>query len=186
VPSDATWQSSWYSLRVVRALVALLMVVVWASVVWAQAVTPISADEADHAIVFEVGWAGDWSHAEGLHPNGGTFAFEVTPVEHRLELEFGFTTIRAEGVTEMPVDVLFKKPWQFSPQFEFMLGAGPELIHATGPNHDTFWGVSAVLDFMFWPKRNVGWYLEPDYEATFRGGTTNHGLGLAAGLLIGR
>jgi hypothetical protein len=67
-----------------------------------------------------------------------------------------------------------------------MVGVGPELIHATGPEHRTFWGVSAVLDFMFWPTTNIGWYLEPAYEATFRNGTTQHGMGIAAGLLIGR
>jgi hypothetical protein len=155
------------------------------SAVRAQSVTSTPTHEGDHAIVFELGWAGDWSRAEGLH-NGGTFAFEVTPIEHWLELEFGFTAIRGDGSTEMPLDVLFKKPWQFSPQFEFMIGVGPELIHATGPDHATFWGVSSVLDFMFWPTRNVGWYLEPGYEVTFRDGTRHHGLGLAAGLLIGR
>jgi hypothetical protein len=42
--------------------------------------------DVDHAIVFEIGAEGDWSKAEGLHA-GGTFAFEVTPIEHWLELE---------------------------------------------------------------------------------------------------
>src|SRR5438445_2564785 len=61
--------------------------------------------------------------------------------------------------TEMPVDVLYKKPWRFSPRFEFMIGADPEMIHESGPDHGTFWGISSVLDFMFWPKKNAGWYL---------------------------
>jgi hypothetical protein len=142
--------------------------------------------EADHSIVFELGWASDWSQAEGFHPAGGTLAFEVTPIEHWLELEFGVSAIHADGATEVPVDVLFKKPWTISPQFEFMIGVGPEIIHETGPEHGTFWGVSSVLDFMFWPSKNVGWYLEPDYEATFRNGATHQGLGMAAGLIIGR
>ena len=168
-----------------RSGIVVLLIVAWVSAVRAQSVTPPPTDEGDHAIVFELGWAADCSRAEGLH-NGGAFAFEVTPIEHWLELEFGFTAIRADGSTEMPVDVLFKKPWQISPRFEFMIGVGPELIHATGPDHATFWGVSSVLDFMFWPTRNVGWYLEPGYEVTFRDGTKRHGLGLAVGLLIGR
>lgn len=86
----------------------------------------------------------------------------------------------------MPVDILFKKPWPVSTTFEFMIGAGPELVHATGRDSGTFWGVSGVADFMFWPKRNVGWYLEPGYEVTLRDGARHHGLGIAAGLLIGR
>jgi hypothetical protein len=64
-------------------------------------------------------------------------------------MEFGVSAIRAEGATEIPVDVLFKKPWQISRRFELMLGAGPELIHATGPRPRTYWGVSTVLDCMF-------------------------------------
>jgi hypothetical protein len=145
----------------------------------------VKPPEDDHAVVFELGAAGDWSRAEGFHP-GGTFAFEVTPIENWLELEVGVTAIWAESGTEIPVDLLFKKPWRFSPQFEFMIGVGPELIHATGPAHTTFWGLSSVLDFMFWPRKNVGWYVEPGYELTFRDGTAHHGLAIAAGLLIGR
>jgi len=40
-----------------------------------------------------------------------------------------------------------------------MIGAGPEMIHESGPDHGTVWGISSVLDFMFWPKKNAGWYL---------------------------
>ena len=150
----------------------------------AQAPMPPEPDE-DHAIVFELGWAGDWSRAEGLH-HGGTLAVEVTPIENWLELEIGFTAIRAEDSTEMPIDVLLKKPWRLSPKMEFMIGVGPELIHTTGPEPKTFWGVSAVLDLMLWPKKNIGWYIEPGYELTLRDGSKHHGLSIAAGLLIGR
>jgi hypothetical protein len=142
-------------------------------------------DERDHAVIYELGVAGDWSPAEGFHP-GGTFAFEVTPIEHWLELEIGFTAIRGDATTEMPIDVLFKKPWQISPSFEFMVGIGPELVHAVGRERGTFWGISTVADFMIWPRRNTGWYVEPGYEVTFRNGVTHHGLSIAAGLLIGR
>jgi hypothetical protein len=145
----------------------------------------IKPPEDDHAIVFELGAAGDWSRAEGFHP-GGTFAFEVTPIENWLELEVGATAIRADSSTEIPVDLLFKKPWRFSPQFEFMIGVGPELIHATGGDHATYWALSSVLDFMFWRRKNVGWYIEPGYELTFRDGTTRHGIAIAGGVLIGR
>jgi hypothetical protein len=145
----------------------------------------VESDEHDHAVIYEVGAVGSWSRAEGFHP-GVTFAFEVTPIERWLELEIGFTAIRGDATIEMPIDVLFKKPWQISRTFEFMIGVGPELIHATGREGGTFWGVSSVLDFMFWPRKNVGWYVEPSYEVTFRHGATHRGLGLTAGLLIGR
>ena len=141
--------------------------------------------DAEHAIVFELGAAGDWSRDEGFHP-GGTFAFEVTPIENWLELEVGVTAIHGDTGTELPVDLLFKKPWQISRTFEFMIGAGPELVHATGPESATFWGLEGVLDFMFWPRKNVGWYVEPGYEVTMRGGVREHAVGIAVGLLLGR
>lgn len=152
----------------------------------AQSTLPKPAEDEDHKIVYELGWAGEYSVAEGFHAKGATFAFEVTPVKDRLELEGGVTAIRAKGITETSVDLLFKKPWSLSRRVEFMAGVGPELIHATGAEAGTSWGVSAVADFMFWPRRNVGWYLEPGYEAVFRAGVTRQGFAIAAGLIIGR
>ena len=139
----------------------------------------------DHTIVLELGAAGDWSRSEGFHP-GGTFAVEVTPIENRLELETGVTVIRTDHSTETSIDLLFKKPWRVSRTFEFMAGAGPEIVHATGTSGSTFGGVSAVADFMIWPRANVGWYVEPGYELTFRNGGRRHGLAIAAGVIIGR
>ena len=143
-------------------------------------------DADDHAIVWELGLAGDWEAGEATVHKGGTIAFEVTPIENWLELEIGVTAIAAGGGVEMPIDVLAKKPWRLSRQFEFMVGAGPELVHASGPEHATFWGLEAVLDFMFWTRKNVGWYVEPGYEVTFRDNASHQGMGIAIGLLIGR
>jgi hypothetical protein len=142
------------------------------------------AEARDHEIVLELGAAGEWSSSEGGQP-GITCAFEVTPIEHWLELESGVTAARANGSTETSVDLLFKKPWPISPRFEFMAGIGPELIHATGTQHGSFWGLEIVSDFMVWPRPNVGWYVEPGYEVTFRNGAARSGLALAAGLIVG-
>lgn len=151
-----------------------------------QGRAPASRANDEHTLVWELGPAADWEPAEGaVHP-GGTVALEFTPVEHRLEVECGLTVLAVNGGIELPLDVLFKKPWRLSPQVEFMIGAGPELVRAFGPEHATFWGGEAVLDLMVWTRPNIGWYVEPGYEITFRAGTPHHGLALAAGLLIGR
>jgi hypothetical protein len=174
-------------LRVLLSLAAALALSVTAAAsAHAQSVLPAPSQGDDHSIVFELGWAGSYSNLEGFHPMGATFAFEVTPVPDRLELEAGVSAIRARGATETSVDLLFKKPWTWSRQVEFMAGVGPELIHATGPEAGTFWGISAVADLMFWPRKNVGWYLEPGYEADFRGSATRQGFAMAAGLIVGR
>jgi hypothetical protein len=168
-----------------RFFAATMGVLSLGSVVLAQDVNSGQPVDEDHAIVFELGGTGDWSRTEGFHP-GGTFAFEVTPIENWLELEIGFSAIHESSGTEMPIDVLFKKPWRLSRAVEFMAGVGPELVHATGPDHGTFGGVDAVLDFMFWTRKNIGWYVEPGYELTFRDGTKHQGVGMDIGLILGR
>ena len=163
-----------------------VLLVVAASMANAQSAVAAPPKDEDHSIVYELGWAGDYSSAEGFHAKGATLAFEVTPIPDRLELEVGVTAIRANGVTETSVDLLFKKPWTLSKRVEFMAGIGPEVIHAMGTQAGTFWGLSAVGDLMFWPKKNIGSYLEPGYEASFRAGTTHQGFAMAGGLIIGR
>jgi hypothetical protein len=39
---------------------------------------------------------------------------------------------------------------------------------------------------MFWPKKNVGWYLEPGWELDFPSGGHQQGFAIAGGLIIGR
>jgi hypothetical protein len=51
--------------------------------------------------------------------------------ETPLTLEVGLSTLRADGATEVPIDVLFKKPRQVSRQFEFMIGLGRSWSRAT-------------------------------------------------------
>ncbi len=150
----------------------------------ASAQSPAPSEDVDHAVVFELGWEGDWSNGEGWH-HGGTVAVEVTPIEHWLELEFGVSALRQPSGTEIPIDLLFKKPWRISRRVEFMAGIGPELVHSTA-DHDTWWGLSAVADLMVWPSKSVGWYLEPGWERAFQHGSHQDGLAVAAGLIIGR
>jgi hypothetical protein len=149
-----------------------------------QEARPVLARDDDHAVVLELGIAA--SHAIGERSSrwGATIAAEMTPIENWLELEFGVTAIAAVGGTELSGDFLFKKPWRLSARAEFMAGIGPEVVHAAGTNGGTFLGTEAVLDFMYWPRKNVGWYAEPSYDLVSRHGI-ERGFGLSAGLLIG-
>ena len=155
-----------------------LVFALWPSAAHAQE----PAEETEPGVIYELGWAADWSRREGFRPGGATFAFEVTPIEHWLEIEVGATVIRAASATETSVDVLFKKPWTISSSVELMAGAGPELIYAAGDGASG--GFDAVVDLMIWPTPHVGWYVEPGYEAVFQSGAVRQGAGIAAGLLI--
>jgi len=144
-----------------------------------------SAEKEPVAIV-ELGGAGSWNFKDGGASFGPTVAVEFTPIENWLEIEAGVTPLFARHSTEWDTDLLFKKPWTLSKKVEFMLGAGPEWVHARNGGLTTN-SVSAELagDFMFWPskKRRFGWYLEPAYDYNFGRGR-EQSLGISAGLLI--
>jgi hypothetical protein len=52
-----------------------------------------------------------------------------------------------------------------------------------GPELGTHYGIEAVLDFMFWTGRDLGWYLEPSWSRT--AGSGERAAGLSFGLLVG-
>jgi hypothetical protein len=143
-----------------------------------------SGDES--AAVIEIGVAPSRS-ITGEGPSlGPSVALEVTPIENRLELEMGATTLFGRHSTEWDFDFLFKKPWTLTNKVEFMFGVGPEWIHMrkSGMTTNSLAG-EAVLDFMFWSstKHRYGWYLEPGYEYSFRAGH-EQSIGMTVGLLI--
>ena len=92
--------------------------------------------------------------------------------------------MRGSGQTEFAVDLLFKKPWRLSATSRFMAGVGPELSFHSGAGTRGSVATEIVADWMFWPTKNIGWYLEPAYSFTAisRG---ERSLGIAAGLIIG-
>jgi|SRR5579872_2228603 len=144
------------------------------------------AVEKEPAAVLELGAAGNWSIKDASSSFGPDVAVEVTPIKNWLELEAGVTPLFARHSTEWDTDLLFKKPWAFSPKVEFMAGIGPGWVHthANGISSNTIAG-EAVLDFMFWPsqKRKFGWYLEPGYDYGFGAGH-EQSAGVSGGLLI--
>ncbi|HET9401805.1 MAG TPA: hypothetical protein VFO34_12730 [Candidatus Acidoferrales bacterium] len=136
--------------------------------------------------IAEIGGAGSWSIKDRAGSFGPTFAVEFTPVENWLELEAGVTPLFTRHSTEWGTDLLFKKPWTLSKRAEFMLGVGPEWVHARNNGVITnSVSLEVAADFMFWPsgKHRFGWYLEPAYEYNFGRGR-EQSLGISGGLLI--
>jgi hypothetical protein len=138
----------------------------------------------EHSFILEIGTAGEWAF-NGEPPNfGGTIAGEIEPIENWLELEFGLSTLATAGHTEVSGDLLFKKPFHLSPTVEFMAGAGPSFSRTlNGPDRGDSWSVEIALDWMFWPTKNLGWFVEPTWSVNPRNG--QHSAGVSIGLLIG-
>jgi hypothetical protein len=140
--------------------------------------------EKDHAVVLELGGAGEWPTRGGATNLGGTVAAEYTPIEHWLELEAGLTALGSTGHTELSGDLVFKKPWRLSPTAEFMIGAGPSWGRTlSGPDRGTQLSAEFALDFMFWTHGKLGWYVEPSWSVAPR--TWERTIGVNGGLLIG-
>ena len=152
--------------------------------VCAGAVRAEETGEEDHGLVLEVGAAGEKPVTGGASRFGGTIGAEVTPIENWLELEFGLTALAGAGHTELSGDLIFKKPYRLSEQVEFMIGAGPSFAKTlNGPDRGTAIGAEVAADFMIWPSRRLGWYVEPTWGIVPH--THEQSVGLAIGLLIG-
>jgi hypothetical protein len=144
------------------------------------------AQEKEPKAIVEVGAAGNWELTHGAPSYGPNLAVEVTPIPEWLEIEAGVTPFFRRGQTEWDTDLIFKKPYTLSKTAEFMFGIGPEWAHAIahGKSSDTIGG-EAALDFMFWPwpKRKIGWYLEPTYGYSFASGH-DQSASVSVGILI--
>jgi hypothetical protein len=164
-----------------RALGLFALFVVTARTACGQAA---AAQGDDHRAVIEIGLAGERGLTGSTSSAGGTVAVEFTPIEDWLEMESGVTMLRGAGHNEIAVDLLFKKPWRLSATAEFMAGLGPEVSYHSGPGAGTSLATEVILDWMFWPKKNVGWYLEPSYSFTALSGG-DRSVGISLGVIVG-
>jgi hypothetical protein len=52
-----------------------------------------------------------------------------------------------------------------------MVGAGPSFSHTfNGPEPGSSWSAEFALDWMFWPTKNTGWFIEPTWSVNPRNG----------------
>jgi hypothetical protein len=146
-----------------------------------------SATVKEGAAIIELGGAAGWNIKDRSWNSGPDVAVEITPIENWLELEVGVTPLfRRHRSAEWDTDLLFKKPWDLSKQFEFMAGLGPEWVYTKEPGmRRNSIAAEAVLDVMYWPgsKRRFGMFIEPGYEYNFARGHEKS-FGVTAGLLI--
>jgi Bacterial SH3 domain len=139
---------------------------------------------AEHSWILELGAAGEWP-LNGERANfGGTIAAEIEPIEDWLELEFGVSSLATTGHTELSGDLLFKKPFRLSRTVEFMIGAGPSFSRTfNGSESGNSWSAEFALDWMFWPTKDIGWFVEPTWSINPKNGQQT--VAVSLGLLLG-
>ena len=173
-------EAVWNKFKPIQTLAFLCILELCVSPVFAQ-----DSTDADHSAVLELGAAVERDLKGNSSNFGATLAIEMTPVENWLELEFGVTALGTTGHAELATDLLFKKPYRISQTVEFMFGVGLEMVRKFSvEERGTSFAGEVVLDFMFWPTNNIGWYLEPDYGFV-PGKGAEQSLGMTVGLLIG-
>lgn len=139
----------------------------------------------DHTIVLGVGAAAEI----GVHGSdasaGGNLMLEWEAIDGWLELEFGASLVATSTGSQVPLDLIIKKPFAISDSLEGMIGLGPEVIRTTsGPPADTRYGVEVGLDLMYWFSPRIGSWVEPTYDLEFHNGATSS-FGLTAGIMTG-
>jgi hypothetical protein len=123
-----------------------------------------SANIEERNFVLEIGPAAEWPlHGERAN-YGGNVAVEKDVIENWLELEAGLTGFRTSGRGELSVDLLFKKPFRLSPELEFFIGVGPEIVHAFSSSEGTSASVEFATELMFIPRSGLGYYMEPAFS----------------------
>jgi hypothetical protein len=138
----------------------------------------------DHGVVFEAGTAGEGSIHGGGFNFGPNLAVEITPIEEWLEIEFGVSALGTSGHMELSSDLVFKKPFRLTSTSELMIGLGPSVSRiSSGSDRGSSHGIEVVFDFMFWPHKDTGWYLEPSWSRT--AGSGEQTIGLTGGFLFG-
>lgn len=139
----------------------------------------------DHTIIIGLGGAGELELPEGSAHAGGSLFVEWEAIDRWLELELGASVLAAEGGVEVPIDLLFKKPFRLSRSIEVMVGLGPEVVRVSTPaKKTTLIGVEFAVDFMLWPSQHVGLWVEPTYGVVFNSAARS-GLACTAGIIFG-
>jgi hypothetical protein len=142
-------------------------------------------EPVEHTIVLGIGGATELELDDRALHAGADVMVEWDAIENWLELELEVSALAANHGVEVPIGLLFKKPFRVTRRFEFMIGIGPELAYVSdATTKQTYFGGQAALDFMFWLSKRVGLWIEPSYDFIFRDGVS-HGIGSTGGLLIG-
>ncbi|MGO9546911.1 MAG: hypothetical protein ACLPPF_19220 [Rhodomicrobium sp.] len=141
------------------------------------------AEDKEPSLGFEMAGVGSWGLPHGGSSFGPEVALEYTVMEDWLEIEGGFSPQFSKGQVEFDTGIVFKKPFELSKSFEFIIGAGPTWVHKL--DTDSVAG-EAIVEFKYfpWPERHIAVFVEPGYSYDFGRGH-EQSLGVTLGLYVG-
>jgi hypothetical protein len=149
---------------------------------------PARADERgadpERTIILGIGGAGELEVPSITPHAGANIMFEWEAIESWLEIEADLSILRIANGYELPIAVLFKKPFRLTPRFEYMIGLGPQVVRVAGATTETHYGGEVALDLMYWHTPRSGAWVEPAYDFTLGTGASQS-LGITAGAMVG-
>jgi hypothetical protein len=141
------------------------------------------AGELEHRVAFGVGAAVEVDGRAA--PGGGNLFVEWEAIAGWLDLKLGASALAADGGVEIPIDLLFEKPFRLHRQLELMVGLGPELLVCRHTAKDgQFFAFEVAAALVYWPSRHVGLYVEPSYVLAVRDGLESR-FAATSGVLFG-
>ncbi len=145
-----------------------------------------AANDENHSIVLQLSPAVERNLGNKTFSRGGTVAVEFTPVEDVLEIETGVTALSSAGQRELSGEILFMKPFRLSTATELMVGMGPQAGRKfRGADTGTSFGIAFAMDMMFWPAKNLGWYIGPEYGYGVGKSSGERSIGASIGIEFG-
>jgi hypothetical protein len=141
-------------------------------------------EDGDHSVVWMLGGAIDQNVSESRTNLGPTVSAEFNVIDDWLEVEVGTQFLTTKSPHELGGQVIFKKPFQLSPDVEFMVGAGPTIDRPTSGYQGNQYGVALAMDLMVWTTKDLGWFVSPEYNYGV-GISKDRSIGLSVGLIFG-
>ena len=111
--------------------------------------------------------------------------FEVSAIHGWLEIEFGLRMLSGKDGVEIPLDLVFKKPFHLNSWIHPYVGLGPTVLLTPGSSESAAHiGLATAVGSYFWLTRHTGLTAELNYNLISDGGAV-HEVGGAAGFVLG-
>jgi hypothetical protein len=123
-------------------------------------------------------------HAVGEYGPGGFL--EVVVIRNWLEVEVGAHYLRTTSkISEIPIDLILKKPFHPLPWLNPYVGVGPTVIPTFASHERTVhFGVVTQVGSYFWLTPHLGFSAEMDYNLVSDHGLTQEVAG-SSGVVVG-
>ena len=148
-----------------------------------------SGEEEAHGHMWHAGVTGafNYSSATGEGSHGGVGAFvEYSLIHEVLEVELGVHLFPGADASALPIDLLFKHPFELSERIHPFVGLGPTIVPRFGSaGGKTLFGGVVEAGSYFWLTHHVGLLAQVAYNLLGGAGEVVHEFQADGGVVFG-